>query len=179
MSFEKQPELTGPTLFLRGLRESDRAALFRAASAPENWAGHPSKDRWKPEVFDAYFDFLMNAGGTLVVITRSNGQVIGCSRYYDSPDIAGDIGIGFTFVHHSFWGGVVNRELKKLMLDHAFTSFERVWFHIDPSNLRSQKATRKLGVDVMEDTMVDLGSGALVWKRFCLTKQSWRALTLD
>jgi RimJ/RimL family protein N-acetyltransferase len=33
------------------------------------------------------------------------------------------------------------------MLDHAFKSYPDVRFHIAPANIRSQKATAKLGAD--------------------------------
>lgn len=173
MSFDDQPDLIGPNLRLRGLHESDRKALYHAASAPQNWAGHPVPDRYKPAVFNPYFDGLLAAGGTLVVIERARDQIIGCSRYYVAADAPGDIGIGFTFVHHSHWGGSVNFEMKSLMLGHAFETFERVWFHIDPSNIRSQKATAKLGVAECDDMELDLGSGLLRWKRYCLGKEAW------
>lgn len=173
MIFDNQPELIGPNLRLRGLRESDRKALFHAASAPETWAGHPARDRYKPEVFNPYFDGLMAAGGTLVVIQRATDEIIGCSRFYVAADAPNDIAIGFTFVHHSHWGGRVNLAMKLLMLNHALETFERVWFHIDPSNIRSQKATAKLGAVARDDAELDLGAGLLVWKRFCLTKDAW------
>jgi RimJ/RimL family protein N-acetyltransferase len=40
---------------------------------------------------------------------------------------------------------VTNRELKRLMLDHAFRYFERVVFLVGPENLRSQAALEKVG----------------------------------
>ncbi len=42
-------------------------------------------------------------------------------------------------------GTIVDYELKKLMLAYAFKYFNVVWFHIAPSNIRSQKATQKIG----------------------------------
>jgi RimJ/RimL family protein N-acetyltransferase len=81
------------------------------------------------------------------VIDSQTNKIIGCSRYYVSPNQPDSISIGFTFLHHRYWGGATNSELKRLMLNHAFECFAEVWFHIAPSNIRSRKATAKLGAE--------------------------------
>jgi len=53
--------------------------------------------------------------------------------------------IGWTFLARSHWGGVYNREMKSLMLTHAFRFAERVVFVIGPQNWRSRKAVEKIG----------------------------------
>jgi N-acetyltransferase len=45
----------------------------------------------------------------------------------------------------SHWGGRYNREMKHLLLRHAFRFVKRVIFLISPQNVRSQKALEKLG----------------------------------
>ncbi len=176
MSFDIQPNLQGETIALRGLCETDRAGLYQAASDPKTWAGHPAHDRFKPDVFNTYFDFLLKAGGTCAIRDLDQGRLIGCSRYYVGPDAPSDIAIGFTFLNHVYWGGIVNFELKTLMLDHAFMVFERVWFHIDPTNIRSQKATAKLGAVFHKEQVLDLtGSGTAVpWLCLCLERDTWQ-----
>lgn len=175
MSFDDQPCLEGRTIALRGLHASDRTGLFRAACDPETWAGHPARDRFNSDVFDPYFDFLLNAGGTCVVMDLTSNDLIGCSRYYVGPDAPDDIAIGFTFLNHRFWGGAVNFELKTLMLDHAFSTFDRVWFHIDPTNIRSQKATAKLGAVLMAKRELELtGAGKkATWLCYALDRDAW------
>lgn len=175
MRFDDQPGLEGETIALRGMLESDRAMLAIAAKDPETWAGHPVRDRHNAKVFNPYFDFLLCAGGTCVVTDKNSGNLIGCSRYYVGPDAPNDIAIGFTFLNHLYWGGVTNFEMKTLMLDHAFESFERVWFHIDPSNIRSQKATEKLGAILLAKRKLDLiGAGKEApWLSYELVKDAW------
>ncbi|WP_298905597.1 GNAT family N-acetyltransferase [uncultured Aliiroseovarius sp.] len=173
MTFNDQPELDGDTLRLRGLREEDREALYQAASDPETWAGHPAKDRHMRDVFDPYFDMLLAAGGTLIVFDKSRDRVIGCSRYYVGPDAPDDIAIGFTFLNHRYWGGEVNLRMKQLMLDHAFAHFDRVWFHIAPDNIRSQKATMKIGAVFTSDEELDLSGSVLPWKCYRLDRAAW------
>ncbi len=53
--------------------------------------------------------------------------------------------IGWTFLARKYWGGLYNRELKDLMLAHAFRFVETVVFYVGENNIRSQKATEKIG----------------------------------
>ena len=167
------PHLVGPTLELRPLAPGDRDALHAAASDPETWAGHPAKERWKREAFDPYFDFLLTAGGTLAIVERGTGRVIGCSRYYVPPDHPDGIAIGFTFLDRGFWGGRTNLELKRLMLGHAFADVPEVWFHIDPTNLRSQIATARLGAVHAETKDLDISGTPAAWMCFRLDRSAW------
>lgn len=171
--FDMQPELIGDTLALRPLRADDSTGLSAAAAAPEIWAGHPAKDRHQPDVFARYFTFLLRSGTTLAVLHRRSETIIGCSRYYVPPDHPDGIAIGFTFLNHAFWGGGTNHELKRLMLGHAFQRFPAVWFHIDPTNLRSQKATAKLGARHVYDAVLDLAGSPAAWMCFHLTRDDW------
>lgn len=173
MGFDAQPQLRSDTILLRPLEEDDFEGLHAAAADPETWAGHPAKDRHEPEVFRGYFDFLLKAGGTLVIIDRVEDRIMGCSRYYTAPDMPGSISIGFTFLNHRYWGGVWNFEVKKLMLGHAFEVFDEVWFHIDPTNIRSQTATKRLGAVHGYDTGLDLSGVEAPWKCYRLTRDAW------
>ena len=176
MSFDDHPRLEDARLILRGITGQDSEDLYRAANAPEIWAGHPSKDRYKREVFDPYFDMLVREGGTLVVIDKTSAKIIGCSRYYVGPDAPEDISIGFTFLNNLYWGGTVNFHMKQLMLDHAFQTFDRVWFHIAPDNIRSQRATLKLGAEFVGEDEIDLSGNPAPWKRFRLDKVAWQQI---
>jgi len=44
-----------------------------------------------------------------------------------------------------YWGGRYNRELRDLMLAHAFKFVENVMFLVGQTNIRSQRATEKIG----------------------------------
>ena len=43
------------------------------------------------------------------------------------------------------WGGIYNREMKQLMLRHAFQFVNSVVLLVGPQNLRSQRAVEKIG----------------------------------
>ena len=170
--FDDQLVLVGARFVLRPLEAGDRAGLTRAASDPAIWEQHPANGRWRPEVFAPYFDFLLASGGTLAI--EDADGIVGCSRYYPVPHAPDDIGIGFTFLTRAHWGGAANREVKTLMLDHAFGHFERVWFHIAPDNIRSQKGTGKLGAVLEGRRFLDLaGTGGVETLCYVLPRTEW------
>lgn len=145
MAFDFQPTLTGQLLSLRPLREDDFPGLFAVASDPLLWEQHPSNDRWKEDVFRKFFADGMQSGGALLVTDLKDGRVIGSSRFHGYNPEASEIEIGWTFLARSHWGGVYNKEMKSLMLGHAFRFVENVVFSIGPQNFRSQRAMEKIG----------------------------------
>lgn len=145
MIFDMQPELTGETLHLRPLTEQDRAVMTSASSDPLIWALHPARDRHLQEKFQPYFDKLLASRGTLVVINRANGAIIGWSSYGKLRPEAREVEIGWTFLIRTYWGGETNREMKWLMLAHAFTFVDTVVFRVAVDNFRSRAAMEKIG----------------------------------
>lgn len=145
LTFDPQPTLTGDLLELRPLKEEDRKPLFAAASDPLIWAQHPEDDRHTPEVFRGYFDGAIKSGGAFAIIERSSARIIGSSRYHGFDPVTREVEIGWTFLERKFWGGVYNRELKDLMLGHAFKFVDRVLFIVGEQNMRSRKAVEKIG----------------------------------
>lgn len=168
-----QPELLGETLLLRPLQADDFEGLHSAGGDPAVWAGHPAKDRYKKEVFREYFDAQLASGSTLVFIELGSGKLIGCSRYYLVPDQPQAISIGFTFLSNAHWGGTTDFEIKRLMLDHALEGADDVWFHIDPTNIRSQKATAKLGAVHAYDAVLAISGKPMSWMCFRLKRDAW------
>jgi RimJ/RimL family protein N-acetyltransferase len=143
---DRQPTLEGPTLLLRPLRPDDWDALYAVASDPQLWAIHPQPNRWQEPVFRAFFADALARGGALAVIERASGGVIGSSQYKQAdPANGGCVEIGWTFLARSHWGGATNREMKRLMLEHAFRHVARVEFRVGESNLRSCRAMEKIG----------------------------------
>ena len=143
--FDLQPVLTGELLRLRPLRPEDWNDLYAVASDPLIWEQHPIKDRYKEAVFKEFFREAMESGGALIVLDSRNGQVIGSSRFHGYEEEKSEIEIGWTFLARSHWGGIYNREMKQLMLQHAFRFVKSVIFLVGPQNFRSQRALEKLG----------------------------------
>jgi N-acetyltransferase len=140
-----QPTLEGELLTLRPLREEDFQDLYAAGSDPLIWAQHPVSDRYKPDVFAAFFREALESRGALIAIDKANGRVVGSSRYYGYDPEQSEIEIGWTFLARSHWGGTYNGEMKRLMLRHAFTFVDHVVFLIGPENWRSRRAIEKIG----------------------------------
>jgi N-acetyltransferase len=164
MPFDLQPVLTGELLTLRPLRPDDFDDLYAIASDPLIWEQHPANDRYKPEVFLQFFRDALESGGAFIALDATDGKVIGSSRFngYDEP--ASEIEIGWTFLARSRWGGIYNREMKQLMLRHAFKFVKSVVFLVGPQNYRSQKAMEKIG-GVRAGTRIDgAGRTSLVFR---------------
>lgn len=159
MTLDIQPTLEGPTLTLRPLRADDREALYAVASDPLMWMLHPANDRHERPVFDRLFEESLASGGALVVIDRASGAVIGSSRYSFEFAEPGEVEIGWTFLARSHWGGAANREMKRLMLSHAFGAAARVMFRIGEHNLRSRRAMEKIGGMLSARTQISMMAG--------------------
>ena len=142
--FEFDPVLDGATLRVRPIRADEFDPLYAVASDPLLWAQHPAKRRAERGVFEGWFRDALQQHA-LVVEERATRRVIGSSRYYHWSEADAEVSIGFTFVARDHWGGATNAELKSLMLGHAFQWARGVWFHVDPMNIRSQKAMEKIG----------------------------------
>lgn len=138
-------------LRIRPLRQEDWDALFAVASDPLIWEQHPASDRYKEDVFREYFREAMECGGAFAMIDRKTERVIGSSRFIDYDEARSEIEIGYTFLARAYWGGTYNREMKDLMLRHAFRFVRHVVFLVGPQNLRSQKAMEKIGAVRVED----------------------------
>ena len=145
MPFDLQPVLTGELLELRPLRDEDFPVLYAVASDPLIWEQHPQPERCTEPVFREFFRGAMESGGAFLAIDRKDDRVIGSSRFHAYDDEKSEIEIGWTFLARSHWGGMYNREMKRLMLDHAFRFVNRVIFLVGRNNVRSQKAMEKIG----------------------------------
>ena len=144
-TFDFQPTLRGRLLELRPLRARDFGQVRAVASDPLIWEQHPVRDRWKADVFQVFFQESLDSRGALIAIDSQDGQVIGSSRFHGYDAQKSEVEIGWTFLARSHWGGIYNREMKELMLRHAFTFVDRVVFLVGPQNLRSQRAVEKIG----------------------------------
>lgn len=142
-AFELQPTLQGELVQLRPLRPDDFPALFEVANDPLIWEQHPSRDRYKREVFEDFFLGAIESGGALLALDAETREVIGSSRYLSLS--LGEVEIGYTFLARRCWGHTYNREMKSLMLAHAFRFVPEVVFVIGEKNQRSRAAIQKIG----------------------------------
>jgi len=143
--FDLQPNLRGELIDLRPLAREDWDDLFAVASDPLIWEQHPESDRYKEDVFKIFFREALECRGAFVIVDTTSQQIIGSTRFYGYDLEKSEIEIGWTFLARKYWGGRYNRELKQLMLDHAFKFVESVVLLVGENNIRSQKATEKIG----------------------------------
>lgn len=154
VTFDLQPILKGDVIELHPLRPQDFDALFSAASDPLIWEQHPESDRYQRDIFQKFFDGALESKGAFAIIDRKSGRIIGSSRYCNLDPRHSEVEIGWTFLEREFWGGTYNRELKRVMLEHAFRFVDRVLFVVGETNLRSQKALEKIGARFLKKTQL-------------------------
>ncbi len=162
--FDLQPTLSGELLSLRPLRPEDFHDLYAVASDPLIWEQHPNNDRYKEEVFKEFFRVALESGGALIAMDSKDGHIIGSSRFHGYDKEKSEIEIGWTFLARSYWGGVYNREMKQLMLRHAFQFVNNVVFLVGPKNLRSQRAMEKIGGVRTGTRLDDTGRESFVYQ---------------
>lgn len=168
-----QPTLVGPTVTIRPISADDWTELFAAGADPEIWKVHPVRDRYTEPAFRKFFDGAVNSKMAFVFVDRATDRLIGSSRYYGYEPALGEIEIGWTFIVRSHWGGRANREVKRLMLDHAFTFVDTVIFWVGHQNWRSQGAMTKIGGVKREGLLTRAESGAEPYFIFEITKSRY------
>ncbi len=145
---DRQPVLETERLDVRPLTEADRDALYEVASDPALWEQHPMHDRWRRDVFDAFFDEALASGGALAVTEKAKDCVIGTSRFDRfSEEDGGVVEIGWTFLARRCWGKGINHELKRAMLAHAFVHVALAEFRVGDTNYRSRNALEAIGAE--------------------------------
>ena len=145
MILNLQPTLENELIILRPLSENDFESLYQVAKDPLIWEQHPSKDRYRRDVYADFFKESIASKGALLILDKASNEVIGSTRFKPITGAKTAIEIGWSFLSRKYWGGVFNKSIKKLMIDYAFESIEDVIFYIGKENTRSQKAVEKIG----------------------------------
>jgi len=169
-----QPTLVGPSITIRPISKDDWTDMFAAGSDPKIWKVHPVPDRYTEAGFRKFFDGAVDSKMGFAFVDRATGRIIGSSRYYGYEPELGEIEIGWTFLARSHWGGGANREVKRLMLDHAFTFVDTVIFWVGDQNWRSQGAMTKIGGIKREGLFTRTLSGERPYFIFEITKERYR-----
>jgi len=173
--FDKTPTIGGETLFLRPLASEDFEGLLVCGGDQRVWADHPDSERYKRENFEKWFGDAICSESALVVVEQKTNEIIGSTRFYFEDTPSDGVSIGYTFLAYRCWGGAVNRELKSIMLNYAFKTFNAVWFHVSPLNKRSQAALLKIGAEHIKDELVSLGgTKAKLASFYKMNREQWR-----
>jgi RimJ/RimL family protein N-acetyltransferase len=175
LPFDLQPVLAGSLITLRPLKADDFDAMHAAASDPLIWEQHPDPLRWQRDAFESrVFRGGLESGGAFAVVDNATGRIVGTTRFYDWDPQAREVAIGYTFLARSHWGGAVNREMKELLLDHAFRWAKTVWLHIGEDNKRSRRATEKLGARLSHVEVRGVGAFARPTAYYRIEADDWQ-----
>lgn len=143
--FDIQPLLVGEKVKLRPLMPDDFGALYAVACDPDIWAMHPFRNRYKRDIFEAFFADAIESRGAFAIIDNATGEVIGSTRFAHYDADSGEIEIGWTFFATAYWRTGTNRAVKALMLNYIFRFVRTVVFQIGATNFRSRSAVERLG----------------------------------
>jgi N-acetyltransferase len=158
-ALDRQPTLAGTLVALRPTCIDDWAAHWAIAADRLLWEVHPAWDRYKEPVFRAYFDANLASGGSMTIIDRAAGAVIGASRYWEVDPEHQSVEIGATYLARSHWGSGINLEVKRLMIAHALDTVLAVEFRVGAGNVRSRRALEKIGAHLTDRTDISVMAG--------------------
>jgi RimJ/RimL family protein N-acetyltransferase len=170
-----QPEhLETDILKLVPLTAQDFDRLFEVASDPLIWEQHPTKDRYKKEVFQLFFDGAITGKTAFLILDKITGKLIGSTRYYDYRPEQSSIAVGYTFLNRAYWGSAYNKSSKKILLDYAFQYIDNVYFHIGANNIRSQKAISNIGARKIGEVDFDYYGQKVLHYEYVISKADWK-----
>ena len=146
------PTLEGRIVRLEPMTWSHADGLRAASSDARTWTWLPILQPQTRAQLDEWLGTALDAAarGTelpLVTIARSDGRVIGSTRYLAPRPEHRSVEIGWTWLHPDAWQTGANVEAKLLMLSHAFGTWRcrRVELKTDALNERSRAAIVALG----------------------------------
>jgi len=175
-SFLQPTHLQNELVKLVPIGPEDFEPLYQVASDPLIWEQHPIQDRYKREVFPAFFEGAIQSHSAFLVLDTVSGDTIGSTRFYDHFPEDSRIAIGYTFLARAYWGGQYNSSLKALMLNYAFDYVDTVLFHVGAQNIRSQKAVLKLGAKKVEEMEMEFSGKKHWYHEYALYKADWQAI---
>ncbi|TQV77153.1 GNAT family N-acetyltransferase [Aliikangiella marina] len=143
--------LIGTHVELVPLEKKHRTELLKAAADGELWnlwyTSVPSEDSVDDYIEAAILQREAKSQLPFVVIEKSSGRVVGCTRFCNIDHTNTRLEIGYTFYAQSVQRSAVNSETKLLLLTYAFESlgciaveFRTNWF-----NYASRNAIARLG----------------------------------
>ena len=146
------PTLGGARLELTPLRLSDAADFVQALGSPEEAAEVTAHLSYRSPDLAAARRIIASAlthPGQLPFAQRlaATGELVGTTSYYEVDPARSSLAIGHTWLARRHWRTGLNTESKLLLLGHAFDTLgaERVVWHTDIRNVRSQAAIERLG----------------------------------
>ena len=186
------PPLRTERLRLDALRLADAPAFLAALGSPEERDAVVAHLR-VPRVSD-----VRGAGAVIAAALTdpdriayaqrlADGTFVGTTSFYEIAPAVRAVAIGHTWVARPWWRTFVNTESKLAMLTRAFDGLgaERVVWHTDIRNVRSQEAIARLGAQregVLRHHRIRMDGSWRDTVQFAMLAQEWpevRARLLD
>jgi RimJ/RimL family protein N-acetyltransferase len=144
--------LSGPRLSLTPIQPGDAAGMLAALGSPEDAAAVLEHLTYGPpaDLDETCALIAAMAGPDRIAYAqriRASGEFVGTTSFYEINPALRAIAIGHTWIGRRYWRTGVNTESKLVMLTRAFEGLaaERVVWHTDIRNVRSQRAIERLG----------------------------------
>jgi len=152
-NWRKPGTLSGPTLELAPLRLADAPDFLAALGSPAAAAEVLGHMNYGPPADLDQTRALLTAAladpDRIPYAQRraSTGEFLGTTSFYEINPTVRSIAIGHTWIGRAYWRSGVNTESKLIMMTRAFEGLgaERVVWHTDIRNTRSQAAIERLG----------------------------------
>jgi N-acetyltransferase len=180
--------LEGERLVLEPLAATHQEGLWAAAQHPEIWTWTTPVGQSR-EFFDSWFAASLasiKAGQecVLATISRSDGEVIGSTRFLTLRPEHRGLEIGATWLVPAVWRTGANTEAKLLMLEHAFGRLDciRVEFKTDARNERSRAALAALPAQfegIFRRHMLTMNSGVRDSADYSITDEDWPQVRIN
>lgn len=146
-------QLQGYGLTLSPLGTADAVDFLAALGSPEEAAEVLAHLSYPPPADVAAATKIISAAvqdpDRIVYAQRltATGELVGTTSYYEISPSLRALAIGHTWVARRHWRTAVNTAAKLIMLERAFDGLgaERVVWHTDIRNVRSQAAITRLG----------------------------------
>ena len=146
------PPLRTPGLRLDALRLTDAPAFLAALGSPDERAEVLAHLRYPPltdlpAARRVVAAALTDPDRVAYAQRLADGTFVGTTSFYEIAPAVRAVAIGHTWVARPWWRTSVNTESKLALLTRAFDALgaERVVWHTDIRNVRSQEAVARLG----------------------------------
>ncbi len=145
--------LSGPTLTLSPMRLRDAPDYLHALGSAEESAEVVQHLTFRPPADLSEARLIISAAvgdaTRMPYVQRitETGELVGTTSFYEIDPVLRSIAIGHTWIARRFWRTGVNTESKLIMMSRAFEGLgaERLVWHTDIRNIRSQAAIERLG----------------------------------
>ncbi len=178
----KKLELEGEKVRLIPLEKSHKDGLLKAATDGKLWemwfTTVPSEKNIDNYIEHALSEKQKGKEFPFVVLDKKNGDIIGCTRYYNIQPEHRRLEIGYTWYAKKNQRTGVNTECKYLLLKNAFEDLNciAVQFLTNWHNLPSRKAIARLGAKqdgVLRNHILNADGSCRDSVVFSITEQEW------